>query len=89
LKIDRSFVRRLSAGFSNDSGKKRPYEIIRTIVALAQILGMQVVAEGVEISDQAAILKELVCEFGQGFLFSPALDAVAAARFFEASSTPS
>ena len=89
LKIDRSFVRRLSAGFSNDSGKKRPYEIIRTIVALAQILGMQVVAEGVEISDQAAILKELGCEFGQGFLFSPALDAVAAARFFEASSTPS
>ena len=83
LKIDRSFVRRLSAGFSSDYGKRRPYEIIRTIVALAQILGMQVVAEGVEISDQLTILKELGCEFGQGFLFSPAVDAVGAARLFE------
>jgi len=89
LKIDRSFVRRLSSGFSNDSGKKRPYEIIRTIVALAQILGMQVVAEGVEVSDQAAILKELGCEFGQGFLFSPALDAASASRFFDCVSRPS
>ena len=83
LKIDRSFVRRLSAGFISDYGKRRPYEIIRTIVALAQILGMQVVAEGVEISDQLTILKELGCEFGQGFLFSPAVDAVGAARLFE------
>jgi|GEM_PF-1080619 len=89
LKIDRSFVRRLSSGFNNDSGKKRPYEIIRTIVALAQILGMQVVAEGVEVSDQAAILKELGCEFGQGFLFSPALDAASASRFFDCVSRPS
>jgi len=89
LKIDRSFVRRLSSGFSNDFGKKRPYEIIRTIVALAQILGMQVVAEGVEVSDQAAILKDLGCEFGQGFLFSPALDAAGAARFFDRVSRPS
>jgi EAL domain-containing protein (putative c-di-GMP-specific phosphodiesterase class I) len=83
LKIDRSFVRRLSAGFISDYGKRRPYEIIRTIVALAQILGMQVVAEGVEISDQLTILKELGCEFGQGFLFSPAVDAVGATRLFE------
>jgi diguanylate cyclase (GGDEF)-like protein/PAS domain S-box-containing protein len=87
LKIDRSFVRRLSAGFISDYGKRRPYEIIRTIVALAQILGMQVVAEGVEISDQLTILKELGCEFGQGFLFSPAVDAVGAARLFEPGST--
>ncbi|MGE5217964.1 MAG: EAL domain-containing protein, partial [Chloroflexota bacterium] len=49
LKIDRSFVRRLHAGPVSDNGKKRPYEIVRTIVALAQILGMQVVAEGVEL----------------------------------------
>jgi diguanylate cyclase (GGDEF)-like protein/PAS domain S-box-containing protein len=89
LKIDRSFVRRLSAGCSNDSGKKRPYEIIRTILALAQILGMQVVAEGVEVADQAVILKELGCEFGQGFLFSPALDPGGAARFFDQTSRAS
>jgi len=83
LKIDRSFVRRLAINASNDHGKKRPYEIVRTIVALAQILGMQVVAEGVEVSNQLNILKDLGCEFGQGFLFSPALDAAHASRFFE------
>jgi len=83
LKIDRSFVRRLGANLGNDHHKKRPYEIVRTIVALAQILGMQVVAEGVEISDQLNVLKDLGCEFGQGFLFSPAVDATDAVRFFE------
>jgi diguanylate cyclase (GGDEF)-like protein/PAS domain S-box-containing protein len=87
LKIDRSFVRRLRANLGQDNGKKRPYEIVRTIVALAQILGMQVVAEGVELADQLSMLKELGCEFGQGFLFSPGLDAADAARFME-SGTP-
>ncbi len=83
LKIDRSFVRRLRASLLNDSGKKRPYEIVRTIVALAQILGMQVVAEGVELPDQLRLLKELGCEFAQGFLFSPAIDANDAERIME------
>ena len=76
-------MRRLGANLGNDHHKKRPYEIVRTIVALAQILGMQVVAEGVELSDQLNILKDLGCEFGQGFLFSPAVKATDAVRFFE------
>jgi len=84
LKIDRSFVRRLRTNLANDSGKKRPFEIVRTIVAMAQILGMQVVAEGVELNDQLSILRDLGCEFGQGYLFSPALDPAAAARFIDA-----
>jgi diguanylate cyclase (GGDEF)-like protein/PAS domain S-box-containing protein len=84
LKIDRSFVRRLRLKFTNDRGRKRPFEIVRTIVAMAQILGMQVVAEGIERADQLNILKELGCEFGQGFLFSPALGAVEAARYLDA-----
>jgi diguanylate cyclase (GGDEF)-like protein/PAS domain S-box-containing protein len=84
LKIDRSFVRRLRADMGNDSGKKRPLEIVRTIVAMAQIFGMQVVAEGVEVTNQLSILRELGCEFGQGYLFSPALDAADVARFFNA-----
>jgi EAL domain-containing protein (putative c-di-GMP-specific phosphodiesterase class I) len=37
----------------------------------------------VEITDQLTILQGLGCEFGQGYLFSPALDAVDAARFFD------
>ena len=85
LKIDRSFVRRLRTGRSNDTGKKRPFEIVRTIVAMAQILGMQVVAEGVELPDQLSILRELGCEFGQGYLFSRALPAPDAERFLNAS----
>lgn len=81
LKIDRSFVRRLCADLESDTRKKRPFEIVRTIVAMAQILGMQVVAEGVEVTDQLSILRDLGCEFGQGYLFSPALDASDAVRF--------
>lgn len=84
LKIDRSFVRRLRGDSTNDTGKKRPLEIVRTIIAMAQILGMQVVAEGVELTDQLSILRELGCEFGQGYLFSPAVDAAEAARFLDA-----
>jgi EAL domain-containing protein (putative c-di-GMP-specific phosphodiesterase class I) len=85
LKIDRSFVRRLGA--ANDHGKRRPYEIIRTILTLAQILGIQVVAEGVEFAPQLDLLKELGCELGQGFLFAPALEAAEAARFFDPSAS--
>jgi EAL domain-containing protein (putative c-di-GMP-specific phosphodiesterase class I) len=78
-------VRRLRADLGNDTGKKRPFEIVRTIVAMAQILGMQVVAEGVELPDQLSILRELGCEFGQGYLFSRALDPGAAGRFLDSS----
>jgi Amt family ammonium transporter len=87
LKIDRSFVRQLGAQPASDHGKRRPYEIIRTILALAQILGIQVVAEGVEIALQLDLLKELGCEMGQGFLFAPALAADKAARFFDPSTS--
>jgi len=73
----------LGATLATEHGRRRPYEIIRTIVALAQILGLQVVAEGVEITRQLNVLKELGCQFGQGFLFAPALDATEAIRFFD------
>ena len=73
LKIDRSFVNRMCEGDENA-------EIVRTIVTLATNLGMNVVAEGVETAEQHARLKELDCEYGQGYLFSrpvPAADAFA------------
>ena len=88
LKIDRSFVRRLRVHLGRERGKKHPLEIIRTIVAMAQIFGMQVVAEGVEVTEQLQILRELGCEFGQGYLFSPALDAAHAARFLAQPALP-
>jgi diguanylate cyclase (GGDEF)-like protein/PAS domain S-box-containing protein len=89
IKIDRSFVRRLGATLATEHGKRRPYEIIRTIVALAQILGLQVVAEGVEITQQLNVLKEIGCHFGQGFLFAPALEATEAVRFFDSATSQS
>ena len=61
LKIDRSFVTGL-----HHIGN---VEIVRAILSLANGLSMDVTAEGVETAEQAARLKELACEFGQGFYF--------------------
>jgi diguanylate cyclase (GGDEF)-like protein/PAS domain S-box-containing protein len=63
LKIDRSFVTAMSDNNENT-------EIVRTIVMLAQNLGMDVVAEGVETNEQLALLRKLGCENGQGYFFS-------------------
>jgi EAL domain-containing protein (putative c-di-GMP-specific phosphodiesterase class I) len=63
LKIDRSFVMRVSDG-------DQPLQIVRTIVELARVLGMDVVAEGIETPEQFRILRQLGCRFGQGYLFS-------------------
>jgi diguanylate cyclase (GGDEF)-like protein len=63
LKIDRSFVTRMANNLEN-------VEIVRTIVMLAQVLGMDVVAEGVETRDQLKLLRDLKCEYGQGYYFS-------------------
>ncbi|HVF57372.1 MAG TPA: EAL domain-containing protein [Pyrinomonadaceae bacterium] len=63
LKIDRSFVTRMVDNSEN-------IEIVRTIVMLAQILGMDVVAEGVETKEQLGLLRKLGCENGQGYYFS-------------------
>jgi diguanylate cyclase (GGDEF)-like protein len=74
LKIDRSFVSRMT---ENDGTA----EIVRTIAKLAQNLGMDVVAEGVETESQRAQLSAFECEFGQGFYFSKPIDSDAAEAF--------
>ena len=63
LKIDRSFVMRMGEG-------EQPLQIVRTIVELARVMGMDVVAEGVETAEQYQLLRKLGCRYGQGFLFS-------------------
>src|SRR5205085_11972984 len=68
LKIDRSFVSRMSECTEN-------WEIVSTIIKLAQNLRMQVVAEGIETVEQLDQLERLNCEFGQGYHFSKPLDA--------------
>lgn len=72
LKIDRSFVSRLSVGQSQ--------QIVETIVTLAHSFGMDVVAEGIETLEQLEKLHSLGCERGQGYLFSKPLDSQAATQ---------
>jgi len=67
LKIDRSFVMRLTT--ENDNA------IVRTISTLARNLGMEVIAEGIETEEQYQQLRMLGCEYGQGFLFSRPVDS--------------
>ncbi|MGC9225070.1 MAG: sensor domain-containing phosphodiesterase [Terracidiphilus sp.] len=68
LKIDRSFVARMTEG-------EQPFQIVRTIVELARVMGMEVVAEGIETREQYALLRQLGCRFGQGYLFSRPVSA--------------
>jgi EAL domain-containing protein (putative c-di-GMP-specific phosphodiesterase class I) len=81
LKIDRSFVS-LMLGNNENS------EIVRTIVMLAQNLGMDVVAEGVETDDQLAVLRAIGCKYGQGYLFSRPIPASQAAAFLAVNTAP-
>ena len=63
LKIDQSFVRGLPAD-QNDIA------IARAVTAMGHSLGLAVLAEGIETADQATFLRDLGCEYGQGYLFS-------------------
>ncbi|MFB2875668.1 EAL domain-containing protein [Floridanema aerugineum] len=73
LKIDRSFVNQMA--FDSES-----LEIVRTIISLAHILNMDVIAEGVETTEQLLQLQSLECEYSQGFLFSRPVDRQTAER---------
>ena len=61
-----------------ENGESR--EIVKTILNLGSNLGMKVIAEGVETTEQVAQLKSLGCELAQGYLFSKPLDSEAVAR---------
>ena len=63
IKIDRSFV----IGLPDDEASMA---VLRSIMALADGLGAHTIAEGIEFEAQAAILRQLGCEEGQGFLYS-------------------
>jgi ammonium transporter, Amt family len=69
LKVDRAFVRNLSSS-SNDR------RITHAIVQLGKSLGLKVIAEGVETTDQFDALNRLDCDEIQGFLFSPPMSEI-------------
>lgn len=66
LKVDRSFVQRLGVN-GNDP------DIVGTVLTLAHDLGMEAVAEGMETDEQLQKLKDLGCEYGQGYIVSEPL----------------
>ncbi len=71
IKIDKAFVRGRSSG---------SHVILRSIVALAHDLGMEVVAEGAESEADEVDLYELGCEYVQGFLYGQPMTAAEASR---------
>jgi EAL domain-containing protein (putative c-di-GMP-specific phosphodiesterase class I) len=64
LKIDRSFV----VGMTQNQDS---LTIVKSVISLAHSLRLNVVAEGVETEEQAALLLKLGCDEMQGYLFSP------------------
>ena len=77
LKIDRSFVARM---MEDD-------EIVHSIITVGRNLGIQVIAEGVETVEQLEKLRQMGCEYAQGYIFSvpvkasEATDMLAAKQF--------
>lgn len=76
IKIDRSFVSRTNTD-------KDSLSIVETIITLANKLGKLVVAEGVETEAHRNILSELLCDYGQGYLFSKPLNSGDAEEFLQ------
>jgi diguanylate cyclase (GGDEF)-like protein len=68
LKIDRAFI-------INMTSNPDDLNIVSAIISLAHSLNLRVIAEGVETSEQAQLLRELKCNEIQGYLFSPGVPA--------------
>ena len=69
IKIDQSFMRDLGPDTKN-------LTLCRAIVRMAHELGMRVIAEGIETQGQLDLLRDMGCDFGQGYLFSRPLSSV-------------
>lgn len=76
LKLDRTLV-------GNLDRDERRGAIVTAVVAMAQTLGMEVTAEGIETVEQLARLREVGCNWGQGYLFTPPLPPDELATFLQ------
>jgi diguanylate cyclase (GGDEF)-like protein/PAS domain S-box-containing protein len=68
LKIDRSFINGIT--LNNED-----YDLVKATIAMAHSLRLAVVAEGVEMREQLNLLKELDCDYAQGYYFSRPIPA--------------
>ena len=73
IKVDKSFIE----GMGKGSGTT---DLIRAIVSMSRELGIEIIAEGIETGEQLEELKELLFDFGQGYLFSKPLDVESAGK---------
>ncbi|MFZ4518617.1 MAG: putative bifunctional diguanylate cyclase/phosphodiesterase [Microthrixaceae bacterium] len=80
LKVDRSFTEGLGVDRENEA-------IVRAVVGLARSLRLATTAEGVESEEHVERLRDLGCEYGQGFLFGRPADAATTARLWRADSS--
>jgi diguanylate cyclase (GGDEF)-like protein/PAS domain S-box-containing protein len=76
LKIDRSFIQAMGDGNSHA-------KIVQAIVMLSQRLGVNVIAEGIEHETLVNQLKEMGCEFGQGFFFAKPMSSESVTSLLE------
>ncbi|WP_462320530.1 putative bifunctional diguanylate cyclase/phosphodiesterase [Halochromatium sp.] len=74
IKVDRSFVSEMCACDEDRA-------LVAAMIAMAKALGLEVVAEGIETQAQRALLRDLGCDLGQGYLFSRPCPAAEAGRF--------
>jgi len=76
LKIDRAFI--------HDVCRRRDHEaVLRAILQMARAFNLAVTAEGVETTEQAALLRQMDCDYVQGFLFGRPTDPAAAGALLE------
>ena len=81
LKIDRLFVDGLG---SIDPSEEDAGPFVNTIVGLGRVLGLEIIAEGIETYAQLSRIRDIGCEMGQGFYFDKPLTARQATRLVEA-----
>ena len=74
LKVDRAFIRHLPDDAANVT-------LCHAIIQMAEGLGLQVVAEGIETERQRRFLADAGCSIGQGWLFAPAMSAASTVQW--------
>ncbi|MGW7306297.1 aminotransferase class I/II-fold pyridoxal phosphate-dependent enzyme [Streptomyces sp. NPDC054835] len=81
LKVDKSFI-------DDITSDRQQVALVEGIVRIADVLGLQVVAEGIENEEQRALLADMGCRYGQGFLFARPMTAHQAETFLRRAPEP-